>query len=297
MGEKNGSRTVAIGLMLFALFFGAGNLIFPASMGQNAGSNVWWAVIGFVITGVSLPVLGVLAMGYSGCKNLEELAGRAHPKFGLFFCVISYLTIGPFFATPRTGSVSYEIAVRPFLGDGASYGIMVGFMVLFFAISYWLSATPQKLVDRIGKILTPALLLVILLLIVKSLITPMGDPQVPTAHYATSTLAAVQGFLDGYNTMDAIASLVFSLLVIDAVKEDGITDPKGITKEVFKAGLIAGACLGFVYIFISYLGATSVPAIGMQDTGAPVLSLSAMVLFGNVGALILAVIVLLACSV
>lgn len=123
----------------------------------------------------------------------------------------------------------------------------------------------------------------------------MGDPQVPTAHYATSTLAAVQGFLDGYNTMDAIASLVFSLLVIDAVKEDGITDPKGITKEVFKAGLIAGACLGFVYIFISYLGATSVPAIGMQDTGAPVLSLSAMVLFGNVGALILAVIVLLAC--
>ncbi|MCH4178712.1 MAG: branched-chain amino acid transport system II carrier protein [Megasphaera sp.] len=295
MGEKNGSRTVAIGLMLFALFFGAGNLIFPASMGQNAGSNVWWAVIGFVITGVSLPVLGVLAMGYSGCKNLEELAGRAHPKFGLFFCVISYLTIGPFFATPRTGSVSYEIAVRPFLGDGASYGIMVGFMVLFFAISYWLSATPQKLVDRIGKILTPALLLVILLLIVKSLITPMGDPQVPTAHYATSTLAAVQGFLDGYNTMDAIASLVFSLLVIDAVKEDGITDPKGITKEVFKAGLIAGACLGFVYIFISYLGATSVPAIGMQDTGAPVLSLSAMVLFGNVGALILAVIVLLAC--
>ncbi|MCH4217675.1 MAG: branched-chain amino acid transport system II carrier protein [Megasphaera sp.] len=295
MGEKSNGRTIAIGLMLFALFFGAGNLIFPASMGQNAGGNVWWAVLGFVITGVSLPVLGVLAMGYSGCKNLEELAGRAHPKFGLFFCVISYLTIGPFFATPRTGSVSYEIAVRPFLGDGGSYAVMVGFLVLFFAISYWLSATPQKLVDRIGKILTPTLLFVILLLIIKSLITPMGEPQAPTAHYATSTLAAIQGFIDGYGTMDAIASLVFSLLVIDAVKEDGITDPKGITKEVFKAGLIAGACLGFVYIFIAYLGATSVPAIGIQETGAPVLSLSAMILFGNIGAVILAVIVLLAC--
>ncbi|MCH4166721.1 MAG: branched-chain amino acid transport system II carrier protein [Megasphaera sp.] len=295
MGEKSNGRTIAIGLMLFALFFGAGNLIFPASMGQNAGGNVWWAVLGFVITGVSLPVLGVLAMGYSGCKNLEELAGRAHPKFGLFFCVISYLTIGPFFATPRTGSVSYEIAVRPFLGDGGSYAVMVGFLVLFFAISYWLSATPQKLVDRIGKILTPTLLFVILLLIIKSLVTPMGEPQAPTAHYATSTLAAIQGFIDGYGTMDAIASLVFSLLVIDAVKEDGITDPKGITKEVFKAGLIAGACLGFVYIFIAYLGATSVPAIGIQETGAPVLSLSAMILFGNIGAVILAVIVLLAC--
>lgn len=295
MGEKKGGRTIAIGLMLFALFFGAGNLIFPASMGQNAGENVWWAVLGFVITGVSLPVLGILAMGYSGCKNLEELAGRAHPKFGLFFCVISYLTIGPFFATPRTGSVSYEIALRPFLSDGGSTTIMVIFLILFFGVSYWLSATPQKLVDRIGKILTPTLLFVILLLIVKSLITPMGEPQAPTAHYATTMLATIQGFIDGYGTMDAIASLVFAILVIDAVKEDGLTEPAAITKEVFKAGLIAGACLGFVYIFISYLGATSVPAIGMQDTGAPVLSLSAMILFGNVGAVILAIIVLLAC--
>ena len=76
MGENKGNRTIAIGLMLFALFFGAGNLIFPAAMGQAAGSNVWWAVLGFVVTGVGLPLAGVLAMGYSGCKNLQELAGR-----------------------------------------------------------------------------------------------------------------------------------------------------------------------------------------------------------------------------
>ena len=120
MGEKKRSRTVAIGLMLFALFFGAGNLIFPASMGQHAGTNVWWAVLGFVFTGVGLPLLGVLAMGYSGCKNLQELASRVHPKFGLFFTVLSFITIGPAFATPRTGSVSYEIAVRPFLANGGS---------------------------------------------------------------------------------------------------------------------------------------------------------------------------------
>jgi len=106
--QKDNKRFIAVGLMLFALFFGAGNLIFPASMGQHAGENVWWSVLGFIVTGVGLPLAGVLAIGYSGCKNLQELAGRVHPKFGLLFTVVSYLTIGPFFATPRTGSVSYE---------------------------------------------------------------------------------------------------------------------------------------------------------------------------------------------
>ncbi len=295
MSEKKGNRTIAIGLMLFALFFGAGNLIFPASMGQNAGENVWWAVLGFVVTGVGLPLAGVLAMGYSGCKNLQELASRVHPVYGLFFTVISYLTIGPCFATPRTGSVSYEIAIRPFLGDGNTDMIMTVFLVVFFAISYWLSASPQKLVDRIGKILTPALLVVILLLIIKSFITPLGTPEAATAAYATSTMAVVQGFLDGYNTMDAIASLVFAILVIEFVMEDGAETPEAVTKEVFRAGLIAVGCLAFVYIFIAKIGADSVMAFGIQETGAPVLSKSAMILFGNVGAIILAAIVLLAC--
>lgn len=295
MSEKKGNRTIAIGLMLFALFFGAGNLIFPASMGQNAGENVWWAVLGFVVTGVGLPLAGVLAMGYSGCKNLQELASRVHPVYGLFFTVISYLTIGPCFATPRTGSVSYEIAIRPFLGDGNTDMIMTVFLVVFFAISYWLSASPQKLVDRIGKILTPALLVVILLLIIKSFITPLGTPEAATAAYATSTMAVVQGFLDGYNTMDAIASLVFAILVIEFVMEDGAETPEAVTKEVFRAGLIAVGCLAFVYIFIAKIGADSVMAFGIQETGAPVLSKSAMILFGNVGAVILAAIVLLAC--
>ncbi|WP_301860427.1 branched-chain amino acid transport system II carrier protein [uncultured Megasphaera sp.] len=295
MGEKKGNRTIAIGLMLFALFFGAGNLIFPASMGQNAGENVWWAVLGFVITGVGLPLAGVLAMGYSGCKNLQELSSRVHPAFGLFFTVISYLTIGPCFATPRTGSVSYEIAVRPFFADGGSDMVMTVFLVVFFVVSYWLSATPSKLVDRIGKILTPTLLVVILLLIVKSFITPLGAPVAPTEVYATASAAAVQGFIDGYGTMDAIASLVFAILVIEFVMEDGATTPREITNEVFRAGLIAVGCLAFVYIFIAKIGADSVVAFGIQETGAPVLTKSAMILFGNIGAVILAVIVLLAC--
>ncbi|WP_277200438.1 branched-chain amino acid transport system II carrier protein, partial [Veillonella seminalis] len=176
---------IAIGLMLFALFFGAGNLIFPASLGQQAGVNVWWAVLGFIVTGVGLPLLGVMAMGYSGAKDLQALAGRVHPAYGFFFTVLLYLTIGPAFAIPRTGTVSYEIAIRPFLANGGTDMSQMIFLVVFFALSLWLSINPAKLVDRIGKVLTPLLLLSICALIVKSLVTPMGAYMGATKAYST----------------------------------------------------------------------------------------------------------------
>ena len=103
--ENSNNRYIAIGLMLFALLFGAGNLIFPAAMGQNAGVNVWYAVLGFCVTGVGLPLISIAALGYSGCLDLEEAAGRVHPWYGVFYSVVSYLAIGPCFAAPRTGTV------------------------------------------------------------------------------------------------------------------------------------------------------------------------------------------------
>ena len=294
--QYSNKRYIAIGLMLFALFFGAGNLIFPASMGQNAGQNVWWAVLGFCITGAGMPLLSVMAMGHSGCNDLQEAASRVHPLYGLFFTIIVYLAIGPCFAIPRTGTVAYEIAVRPFLADEyVEMGLPI-FLALFFLVSFWLSASPQKLVDRIGKLLTPALVLTIVLLIMKSFHTPLGEPQEPTAAYATPVIATVQGIIDGYNTLDAIAAFVFATLVVGVVRdESGFTDPKVISSEVYKSGIVAVAFLAFIYIFIAKIGAESVPAIGMQDTGAPVLAETAKILFGNAGAVILAVIVMLAC--
>ncbi|KGF47195.1 branched-chain amino acid transporter II carrier protein [Veillonella montpellierensis DNF00314] len=290
----SGRAYVAIGLMLFALFFGAGNLIFPAALGQQAGVNVWWAIIGFILTGVGLPLLGVLAMGHSGCKNTDELAGRVHPWYGRIYTVLLYLAIGPMFAIPRTGTVSYEISVKPFL-DASMYSLETWFLLLFFLISLWLSINPAKLVNRIGKVLTPLLLCAILLLIVKSLISPMGSYDVAQEAYATPMIATVQGFLDGYNTMDALASLVFAILVIDFVKLSGATSREEITASTMKAGMIAVGLLGFVYIFIGNIGATSVGQLGLLETGAPVLAESAKYFFGNLGAVILAVIVLLAC--
>ena len=293
--ENSNNRYIAIGLMLFALLFGAGNLIFPAAMGQNAGVNVWYAVLGFCVTGVGLPLISIAALGYSGCLDLEEAAGRVHPWYGVFYSVVSYLAIGPCFAAPRTGTVSFEIAVKPFLGSFSPDIALPIFLLIFFLLTYWLAATPSKLVDRVGKILTPALLAVILLLIVQSFITPLGTPQAPTKNYATSVTAVMQGILDGYNTLDAIASFIFATLVISFVKEGGVTHPKAIMKQVLLSGSIAVALLAFIYIFIAKIGADSVTQLGILETGAPVLAGSAKILFGNLGAAILAVIVLLAC--
>ena len=214
----SGRAYIAIGLMLFALFFGAGNLIFPASLGQQAGSMTPYAVIGFILTGVGLPLLGILAVAKTGVRNVEELSGRVHPLYGLIYSVILYLIIGPIFATPRTGTVSYEIALRPFLGDTPPVWAEPIFLVAFFAISLFIAIRPSKLVDRIGKVLTPILLLVILILIVASLLHPLGGYGQAIDKYATVGAAVGNGFLDGYNTMDALASLVFSVLVVDFVK-------------------------------------------------------------------------------
>ncbi len=293
--QQHSNRYIFIGLMLFALFFGAGNLIFPASMGQSAGSNLWWALLGFCVTGVGLPLLGVMAMGYSGCRDLEEMSGRVHPWYGIFYTVVCYLSLGPCFAAPRTGTVSFEIAIRPFLDPSHADIALPIFLAIFFSIACWLSASPSKLVDRIGKLLTPALVLTLIVLIIKSFVTPMGVPQTPAPAYSDAMTAAVQGVLDGYNTLDAIAALAFATLVVGAVKEIGFTEPKQIAVQVYKSGILAGILLAIIYIFIAKIGAESVSVIGMQETGAPILAESARTFFGNAGAMLLAVIVLLAC--
>jgi LIVCS family branched-chain amino acid:cation transporter len=295
MTMKDFKQFLALGLTLFALLFGAGNLIFPAIMGQSAGENVWWAVVGFCVTGVGLPLLSVAALGYSGCFDLEEAASRVHPWYGIFYSVVSYCAIGPCFAAPRTGTVSFEIAVRPFIDAASVDWVMPLFLLLFFAVAYWFSATPSKIVDRVGKVLAPALIIVILLLIVKSYFPPLGVPQSPDASYATAGAAVLQGFLEGYNTLDAIAAFIFATLIINFVRGSGVTDRGAITAAVIKSGVIAVAALAAIYFFIAKIGAESVQALGRADTGAAVLAGASDRLFGSIGTVILGLIVLLAC--
>lgn len=290
------SSYFAIGVMLFALFFGAGNLIFPAQLGQYAGTNLWPALIGFLITGVGLPLIGILAMGFSGSSNLQELASRVHPVYAVIFTVMLYLTIGPFFAIPRTGTVAFEIGIVgmvPSLSGSAASIVLFIFTLLFFVVTLWFSLNPAKIVDRVGKLLAPGIIILLFALLIFALIQPMGAFGVPQDAYADGPL--IKGFLEGYNTMDALASLVFGIIVINAVKAFNITSNREVLSATVKSGLVATIFLGLIYIGIAYLGATSVEQFGLFETGGPVLSSASSFYFGQFGAAILAVIIILAC--
>lgn len=291
-------NNLLIGLMLFALFLGAGNIIFPPALGQLAGENLFVAMIGFLITGVGLPLVAILAIANSNVDengSLQTIASRVHPTFGIVFTMVVYMAIGPFFGIPRTATVSYEIGIIPFLSDHAaqsSWPLLI-FTVLFFTITVAFALNPAKLVDRIGKILTPILFIIIGALVFKSLLTPMGSIQSAQDEYITQPF--FRSFVEGYLTMDVIAALVFGIIIINTLKATGITQKK----EAFKATLIAGAVaavgLTFVYVSLGYIGATSVEAIGIQDNGGAILALASKVLYGTSGKTILALTIIFAC--
>ncbi|MCF7530026.1 branched-chain amino acid transport system II carrier protein [Neisseria lisongii] len=296
MSSSNGTQKAslwAVGLMLFALFFGAGNLIFPALLGQQAGENWLSAMFGFLLTGAGLPLLGVIAIGYSGSRDVQMLASRVTPWYGIAFAAALYLAIGPLFATPRTATVSFEIGVVPFLGEGDHALGLALFSVFFFGVSYWLALSPGKLVDRVGKVLTPALLLTIAALVGYAAMYPMGDLQPAVGDFATQPLS--KGILEGYGTMDALASLVFAIIVIDAVRAMGVDNRAELLRTTTITGTIAAVALAVVYLLIGYMGATSVAGLGMQENGALVLSKTAQHYFGFGGNILLSVIVFLAC--
>ncbi|MFJ8268627.1 branched-chain amino acid transport system II carrier protein [Peribacillus asahii] len=287
------SFVLVVGLMLFALFFGAGNLIFPAGLGQAAGENMWFANAGFLVTGAGLPLLGILALGVSGKDDLQSLANRTHPIFGVVFTVILYLSIGPLFAIPRTGTVSFEMAIKPFLGDEISFLPLLIFTIIFFALTCYISINPSKMVDIIGKWLTPIMLVFILILMAFVVFKPMGAFQAPTEDYISN--AFFTGFEQGYLTMDALAAFVFGIIVINAIRDKGITNKKQLLALCMKSAFIAAGILALIYTGLSYLGATSVEEIGYADTGAQVLVQVSSHYFGPFGGVLLGFIVLLAC--
>ena len=286
------SQLISLSLMLFALFFGAGNMIFPPAMGQQAGTNVWAALAGFIVTDVGLPLLGIAAVVFAG-RSLTNMASRAGKKFGSFFIVLMYLLIGPFFAIPRTGSVSFELAVTPFLGEGANTLLFSFiFTAIFFGAVYILSANPNKIVSIVGKVLTPILLLSIFIIGLSAIINPIGPLTEPIGDY--TSIAFFKGMVEGYMAMDALAAGIFALIVIDNVEAMGIQKEGNIVKYTLLAGLLAAIGLAVVYGILAYVGATAAP-LGQFDNGGKLLSAVANHMFGTVGMLILGVAVLFAC--
>ncbi|MCK1994742.1 branched-chain amino acid transport system II carrier protein [Peribacillus muralis] len=287
------SFIVVIGFMLFALFFGAGNLIFPPMLGQSAGTNVWIANAGFLVTGVGLPLLGVLALGFSGKDDLQSLASRVHPVFGIVFTTVLYLAIGPLFAIPRTGNVSFEIGVKPFLPENPGPLPLIIFTLIFFTITCLLSLNPAKIVEIVGKILTPIKLTFIGILVVVAFVHPIGDFQAPAKNYTVQPF--FNGFREGYLTMDTLASFVFGIIIINAVKAKGATTKKQIMIVCGKATAIAAVILATIYTALSYMGASSVQKLGHLDNGGIILAKVSDYYFGSYGGILLGLMITVAC--
>lgn len=288
-------KIITVASMLFGMFFGAGNLIFPASMGQLAGRNMWQASAGFLITGVGLPLLGVAALGISRENGLLGLASRVGKKYGLFFTCALYLTIGPFFAIPRCATVSYTVGIERILpGTGQSLGLAV-FSLLFFGAVLFFSLRPGEILTWIGKVLNPLFLAFLAILILRALTAPMGEISAVDPQGAYLTGAFATGLLEGYNTMDALAGLAFGIIVVDVIRSLGVTEPGAVAKNTVRAGIFSSLLMAVIYVLVTVVGAQSRGMFAAADNGGEALAQIAQHYFGSAGALILAVTVTIAC--
>jgi branched-chain amino acid:cation transporter, LIVCS family len=285
-------QIVFISFMLFSMFFGAGNLIFPPFLGQSAGDQLWTALAGFIISAVGLPILGVIAVAKAG--SLNELNQRVHPIFALLFPFFIYIAIGPGLAIPRAGSLAFEMGAAPFLPETLVNGPVSLFVytIVFFGLAAWLSLYPSKLINLFGKLLTPILLSLIAIIFVKSLLDPIGSFESPIGNYQENPL--FQGVLEGYLTMDALAALAFGIVIANTLTAQGVLDSKMKSRYMMYAGLGAGLLLTIIYLILGYLGASS-STLGQAENGAIILSNIMTYLFGQSGTLILGIVFTLAC--
>lgn len=281
---------IGLGFMTFALFLGAGNIIFPPQVGQLAGFNLWWAAFGFLLTGVGLPLLTVVALAKVG-GGMPALTSPIGKVAGLIFGIAVYLTIGPLFATPRTATVSFEIGLVPFVGD-SSLSLAIYSLIFFIAVML-ISLYPGRLLDTVGKLITPFLILGLVVLAMAAIFWPAGTVDTPQGLYLEQSFA--QGFTQGYQTMDALGALVFGIVIVNAIKARNITDSKLVTRYAIWSGIIAAICLALVYLSLIWLGASSGILAPNAATGAPILNAFVNDAFGPLGNVILAIVITLAC--
>ena len=290
--NKKVKDTLVVGMALFAMFLGAGNIIFPPFMGVNTG-NLWWlAFIGYALTGTGMPMLGVLALSKVGGDS-NNISKRVSIKFAAVLNTLILLFIGPLFAIPRTAATTMELSIQPYLGDVVSPGIIkfVG-GAIFFIICLSLAISENNVIDRIGAILTPILVVFLLTMIVMSVVKPIGTPGEP----ARTTNIFYYGFSTGYQTMDGMGSIVMGGSAAFALMRKGYSreETSGMLKYV---AMIAGIGLTVVYMGFTWIGASAskmfanAENLEHSDLTVQVVKL----LGGNFGQALLAGIIFFAC--
>ena len=237
---------VALGFMTFALFIGAGNIIFPPIVAQQAGEHVWLAAFGFLITAVGLPVITIIALSRVE-GSIQILSSPLGKIASLILTITCYLTVGPLFATPRTATVSYEIGFSSYLGTSSSSLLI--YSAIYFSVVTLISLYPNKILDTVGYVLSPLKILSLAILGIAAMMIPTGFVPPAINNYIDSPVS--EGFVNGYLTMDTLGALVFGIVIIQAIRSRGVSNPKLITRYAVIASPISG--IGILGIIISSL--------------------------------------------
>lgn len=286
---------VVIVSLLFGLFFGAGNLIFPLHLGQLAGANWFPAMLGFLVTAVALPLLGVLAIAATHAEGVYDIGRPLGRFFALAFMVLIHATIGPMFGTPRTATVSFTTGVLPMLPkEWAQVGLLV-FSALFFAAAFFLSYKERKITTAVGKILNPVFLVLLFFVFFIGFSHPMGNPATQTVTAAYKNASFMNGFLQGYNTMDALAALAFGVTVVTAVRGLGLKNDDDVAKSTAKAGVMATSWIGLIYVALILLGSMSLAHFKLSPEGGTAFNQVVTYYFGAAGHAVLATLLTLTC--
>ena len=289
MIEQKGSfkDVIVFGFALFAMFFGAGNLIFPPYLGIITGPEWLTAFGGFTFADAGLALLAVMATAkYDG--NVIALFRRAGGKLAIVLGCADILCIGPFLAIPRTGATTYEMGIMPLLGNTIPIAV---FAAIFFIITYVLTIKPSKVVDIVGRVLTPALLIALAVIIVKGVISPLG----PIVEEPMIQGVVGEGIAQGYQTMDAFAAIALASVLIVSLNEKGYNTVGDKLKAIMKSGVLACVGLALVYGGLCFLGATVSTMYGVDAQQSQVIVNITEGLLGQIGKVILAVCVALAC--
>ena len=281
---------------LFGMFFGAGNLIFPVHLGQMAGQNALPAIIGFIITAVGIPILGVAAIGITHSDGLQTLSGKVGKGYGIFFTCLLYLTIGPLFAIPRCATVSFTTGITPLLGaDSPERLYLLLFSAVFFAFVLFFSLRPGKITVWIGKIINPLFLFFFAVLMRAALLAPGAAVSAVEPVEAYRSDAFFPALIEGYGTMDAIAGLAFGIVVIDVIRRMGVDNDDTIAEDVLSSGLLTGALMALIYVVSIVVGAQSRGLFELSENGGIALTQIAGHYLGGVGLFILAFTITFAC--
>ena len=287
---KKRRDTWVAGLTLFAMFLGAGNIIFPPYIGVQAGHGWLWAALGFLLTAAGFPMLSALAV-VKGGGNPDQLSRRFSLRFGKALNAIILLMIGPLFAIPRTAATTFELSLQPFLPVDANMPLlMAATAFLFFAITYVLAVRQGRFMDAIGCVLTPILVVLLVVTIAISAFRPMGSPAAPLLD---ENLIGF-GFKGGYQTMDGIGALVLSGTITALLADKGY-DPQKSRGMLRRVVLIAGVLLAGVYLGYIWIGASGNGLLAGLTTRAQILTAAMRNLAGATGQILLALVILFAC--